>query len=88
MKPGVYRAMLDTKDRFGKAVTARLPIQVVDLKAKQFPVKVANQFSAQKWSVEPGESLVALWGTGYEKGRAFIEIEHRGKDSSEFLDRC
>ncbi len=88
LKPGVYRAMLDTKDRFGKAVTARLPIQVVDLKAKQFPVKLANQFSAQKWSLEPGESLVALWGTGYEKGRAFIEIEHRGKDPSEFLDRC
>ncbi len=79
LKPGLYRAVLDTKDRFGRAVTARLPIQVVDLKAKQFSVKVANHFAAAQWSVEPGESLIALWGTGYDKGRAFVEIEHRGK---------
>jgi hypothetical protein len=79
LRPGVYRAMLETKDRFGKAVTARLPIQVVDLKAKQFAVKVANHFAAAQWSVEPGESLIALWGTGYDKGRAFVEVEHRGK---------
>ena len=26
--PGVYRAMLETQDRFGKKVTARLPMQV------------------------------------------------------------
>jgi uncharacterized protein YfaS (alpha-2-macroglobulin family) len=79
LKPGIYRAVLDTKDRFGRAVTARLPIQVVDLKAKEFTVKVANHFAAAQWSVEPGESLIALWGTGYDKGRAFVEIEHRGK---------
>ena len=84
LKPGIYLAMLDTKDRFGKAVTARLPIQVVDLKAKQFTVKVANHFAAAQWSVEPGESLIALWGTGYDKGRAFVEIEHRGKTLRSF----
>jgi uncharacterized protein YfaS (alpha-2-macroglobulin family) len=79
LQPGIYRAMLDTQDRFGKAVTARLQIQVVDLKAKRFTVKVPNHFTAAQWSVEPGESLTALWGTGYDKGRAFVEIEHRGK---------
>ncbi|MHC1728947.1 MAG: alpha-2-macroglobulin [Syntrophobacteraceae bacterium] len=79
LKPGIYRVMLDTKDRFGKAVTARLTIQVADLKANQFPVKIPNHFAAEKWSVEPGESLKALWGSGYDKGRAFVEIEHRGK---------
>src|SRR5262249_19583416 len=26
---GIYRAMLETKDRFGKTVTARLPLQVL-----------------------------------------------------------
>ena len=25
----------------------------------------------------PGEEFMALWGTGYDAGRAFIEIEHR-----------
>jgi hypothetical protein len=79
LKPGVYRALLDTKDRFGKTVTARLPIQVLDLTAKQFAVKVPNHFAAQEWAVEPGQSFVAIWGTGYDQGRAFVEIEHRGK---------
>jgi uncharacterized protein YfaS (alpha-2-macroglobulin family) len=76
---GIYRAMLETKDRFGKTVTARVQFQVVDVKAKQFPVKIPNHFAAEKWSVEPGSSFVGLWGTGYDKGRAFVELECRGK---------
>ncbi len=79
LKPGAYRAMLETTDRFGKAVSARLTFQVVNLRAKRFPVKIPNHFAAEKWSVEPGESLRALWGSGYDKGRAFVEIESRGK---------
>ncbi|MEI6083430.1 MAG: alpha-2-macroglobulin family protein [Verrucomicrobiota bacterium] len=79
VKAGIYRAVLETKDRFGKPVTARLPVQVVDAKAKKYPVKVPNLFTAEKWSLEPGESLLAVWGTGYDKGRAFVEVEHRGK---------
>jgi len=79
LKAGIYRAMLETRDRFGKAVTARQTLQVVDLKGTKYPVKLANHFAAPKWSVEPGESFVALWGTGYDTGRAYVELEHRGK---------
>ncbi|MCU0857101.1 MAG: MG2 domain-containing protein [Pontiellaceae bacterium] len=79
LKAGIYRAMLETKDTFGKPVTARVNIQVVDTQAKQYTVKVPHYFSAPKWSLEPGESFFALWGTGYEKGRAFVELECRGK---------
>ena len=32
LKAGIYRAMLETKDRFGKKVTARRTIHVVDVK--------------------------------------------------------
>ncbi len=81
LKTGVYRAMLETKDRFGKTVTARLPLTVIDPAAKQFGVKVPTYFVAAKWSLEPGESLNAVWGTGYDKGRAFVEIERDGKVS-------
>jgi uncharacterized protein YfaS (alpha-2-macroglobulin family) len=79
LKAGIYRAMLETKDRFGKPVTARLTVHVVDPRGQRFPVKIANHFAAPKWSVEPGESFVALWGTGYETGRAYVEIEHAGR---------
>ena len=76
---GPYRAVLETQDRFGKKVTARLPLQVLKPDAKQFPIKIANFVGAPKWSLQPGDEFMALWGTGYEKARAYIEIEHRRK---------
>jgi hypothetical protein len=76
---GPYRAVLDTQDRFGKKVTAKAPLQVLKPAAKQFPIKVPDFVGAPKWSIEPNEEFTALWGTGYEKARAFIEIEHRRK---------
>jgi uncharacterized protein YfaS (alpha-2-macroglobulin family) len=78
LKAGIYRATLETKDRFGKTVTAMLPVQVVDIKAGKFAVKIPNHVAAPTWNLEPGENLLVLWGTGYDKGRAYIEIEHRG----------
>jgi RNA polymerase sigma factor (sigma-70 family) len=79
LKAGVYRAMVENQDRFGKAVTARRTLQVADVKAAKYPVRLANRFASPKWSVEPGETFVALWGTGYDTGRAYVELEHRGK---------
>ena len=76
---GPYRAVLETKDRFGKPVTALLPIQVLQPQAKTLAIRVANIVAAPKWTLEPGEEFQALWGTGYNSGRAFIEIEHRRK---------
>ena len=35
-------------------------------------------FKLNRGSVEPGEEFKAVWGTGYETGRAYIELEHRG----------
>ena len=77
--PGPFRAVLETKDRFDKPVTALLPIQVLQPDGKTLPIRVPNVVAAPKWTVEPGEEFIALWGTGYDKGRAFIEIAHRGK---------
>jgi len=79
LEAGVYRAMLATQDRFGKAVTAQRTIVVVDPQATHFAVRIANHFAAPQWSVEPGETFVALWGTGYDAGRAYMEVECRGQ---------
>ena len=76
---GIYRAVLATQDRFGRPVTARLTFQVVDTKAKTYGIRLANHFAAPAWSVEPGGTFVGLWGTGYEKGRAYVEVECRGQ---------
>ncbi len=76
---GAYRAKFETQDRFGKKIVALLPLNVLAPEAKQFPIKIPNLVAAPKWSLEPGEEFMALWGTGYDRGRAFIEIEHRGR---------
>lgn len=76
---GEYRAVLETKDRNGRAVTALLPIRVLDPASPVFPVRVPHHLSAEAWTLEPGQSLEAIWGTGYEAGRALVEVEHRGK---------
>ena len=76
---GAYRVMLDTQDRFGKRVTGRLPLQVLQPDAPALAIKVPNLVAAPAWESQPGEVFTAVWGTGYEKGRAFIEIEQRDK---------
>ncbi|MEN6429081.1 MAG: alpha-2-macroglobulin family protein [Phycisphaerales bacterium] len=76
---GAYRAVLETQDRFGKAVTAQETITVVDPQANEFVVPIPNYFEAPTWSVEPGETFTAVWGTGYDAGRAYVEIECRGE---------
>ncbi|MFM8271604.1 MAG: MG2 domain-containing protein, partial [Gemmata sp.] len=80
LAPGAYRALLETTDRFGKRVTARYQFTVVDPAAEKFAgARVPNFVAAKKWSVEAGEEFQMLWGTGYDAGRAFVEVEHRGK---------
>jgi hypothetical protein len=76
---GVYRAVLETRDPFGQVVTARLPLTVLNPEAERFPVKVPQHLAARAWAVQPGDEFLAVWGTGYETGRAFVEIEHRGQ---------
>jgi uncharacterized protein YfaS (alpha-2-macroglobulin family) len=81
---GPYRAMLETQDKFSKKVTARLPLTVLDPGAKKFALKVPNHVASPTWKLEPGSDFTVLWGTGYDQGRAFIEIEHRRKPLQAF----
>ena len=76
---GVYRAMLETTDRFGRKVTARQTVQLAEPDDAHYRVKHPNYFSSPKWAVEPGETFSALWGTGYERGRALVELECNGQ---------
>lgn len=76
---GAYRAVLETADKFDKRVTAREQVTVLDPDAKELKVKVPHLFAAPKWTLEPGQEFRAVWGTGYDAGRAFVEVEHRGK---------
>ena len=74
---GTYRVMLQTQDRFGKKVSARLPLQVLRPSDTTLGIKIPHLLEASRWEVEPGQEFMALWGTGYSEGRAFVEIEQR-----------
>ena len=74
---GAYRAVLETQDRFGKKVTGKLPLQVLQPEATKLAIKIPQLLAAPDWELQPGQEFMALWGTGYETGRAFIEIEQR-----------
>ena len=76
---GAYIAVFETTDPAGQKVRTELPLIVHDSSSRHFPVKVANYFVAKEASVEPGNDYIAFWGTGYETGSAFVEVEHRGK---------
>lgn len=76
---GIFRVKFETQDNFGKTVTAELPLRVLDPGAAKLSIKIPHLLAAQKWSLEPGEEFLGVWGTGYETARAFIEIEHRQK---------
>ena len=84
LEAGCYRAMLETQDRFKTPVTARVAIRVLDRNATTCVLKIPYLMTAPTWKVEAGETLTAVWGTGYNRGRAFIEIEHRNKTLRSF----
>lgn len=76
---GVYRAVLATKDRFGQVVLAELPVEVLDVAAPKYSVRLPQRLSLEKSSIEPDQTLRAVWGSGYDTARALVEVEHRGK---------
>jgi hypothetical protein len=76
---GAYRAVYETSDPAGQPVKAELPMIVHDPASDRFPVKIPNYFQMQNVTVEPGGEFVAVWGTGYDRGQAYVELEHRGQ---------
>lgn len=81
---GAYRVRWQTVDRSGQNILAEQTFQVIDKTKSKFGIKIPHFLSAEKWSVEPGEKFSAVWGTGYESGRAFVQWVHRGKVLQEF----
>jgi len=77
LQEGVYQAVLESQDRFGKTVTARLPLTVIHPEADRLNIKVPQLLKLRSTTVEPGEEFVAVWGSGYDNARAYVEIERQ-----------
>ena len=81
---GIYRAVLTSTDRSGTPVTARAEIIVRDPAAPKSAVKVPFSVATEKTQLQPGDTLTALWGSGYSAARALVSIEQRGKIVQQF----
>ncbi|HUP80200.1 MAG TPA: alpha-2-macroglobulin family protein, partial [Pirellula sp.] len=84
LERGLYRAVIESQDRYGKPVRSELNLRVIDPSATKLGLNLPNLLTAPKWELQPGEKLAAIWGTGYDSGRAFVEVEHRGKSLQSF----
>jgi hypothetical protein len=77
---GIYRATFEIPAAGDvPAVKATALVEVVDPTAKTYGVKRPFVMRAEKSSVEPGSEFQALVGTGYDAGRALVEISQSGK---------
>jgi len=76
---GMYRATFEIPAAGDvPAVKATALVEVVDPAAKNYAVKRPFVMKAETTSVEPGSEFQALVGTGYEAGRALVEISQSG----------
>jgi hypothetical protein len=82
---GIYKAVFEIPAA-GEvpAVRAEQLIEVIDPKADRYGVKRAFVMKSQRQSVAPGDAFTALVGTGYDKGRALVEISQAGRTLERF----
>ena len=76
---GIYRAVLETTDKFGKKVTAKHQFTVVNPAADKFNVKIANLVDRAEVVGRTGRGVHAALGERLRHGPRFIEVEHTGK---------
>ncbi|QDT07956.1 MG2 domain protein [Rubripirellula lacrimiformis] len=84
LEPGMYRAKLVTKDAYGKDVHAETQMRVLDPDSNRLTTKVPFLLASPSDSVQPGQQYVAVWGSGYDRARAYVEIECRGEIRESF----
>lgn len=77
---GLYRAILESKDFYGKPIRSELSLIVLNPEAPNLGVKLPHVLATQSDTLQPGETWKGLWGTGYPSGRALIEIQRRGRN--------
>ncbi|MEW6712514.1 MAG: alpha-2-macroglobulin family protein, partial [Candidatus Riflebacteria bacterium] len=76
---GAYRVKAESRDRYNNKVKYIFNFTVIDYKAKSFTVKVPFFYHTTSSPTKPGDTYKGFWATGYDKGPAYIEVEHRRK---------
>ncbi|MBL6989021.1 MAG: hypothetical protein ISR65_04560 [Bacteriovoracaceae bacterium] len=75
---GAYRAVLKTEDRFGEELEEAKSFIVMTTKedSADFSVPITSLFKVEKETVKVGDTLKAVWATGYKSAQSYISIVH------------
>jgi uncharacterized protein YfaS (alpha-2-macroglobulin family) len=73
-KPGQYKVVLKTQDKFGKAIEVIKIFEVFDLKAAKVPDNVNSWFYVEDKAYEPGEEVAVFFGSAYYRSFLLYEI--------------
>jgi hypothetical protein len=77
---GIYRAVFEIPARGDvPAVKSELIVEVFDPQAEKYGVRRAFTFVSPKTTLEPLAEYRGFIGTGYDRGRALVEISQAGK---------
>ncbi len=76
---GAYRIKAQTRDRYNNQVNAISHVIIASYSSDKFSIRVPFFFKVTSGNLQPGDTFKAFWATGYGKGPAYIEIEHRQK---------
>ena len=80
--------MLETQDRFGKKVTAQLPLQVLKPEARQFPLKIPDLVAAPKWTARAGRGVHGPLGHRLPAGPGLSRDRTPRQADPSLLDRA
>jgi uncharacterized protein YfaS (alpha-2-macroglobulin family) len=76
---GQYIAVVETKDRFGKALKIEQAVTLYAERDAEPARRKPSYFVApEKASYQPGDVVKFIWGSANEDVTAYYEIEHRG----------
>ena len=78
-KPGKYKFELTTEDKSGEEIKIIKYFTLENPEAKKAALPVVLDFSLDKSSAEPGETVTATLTTTEKKIWARFEVEHKGK---------
>ncbi len=83
LSPGIYRAEFEMPAAGDTpAVKARRTIEVLAPSSTRYGVKRPLTLVAERLVAQPGSEFRALVGTGYDTGRALVEVSQAGKTLS------
>jgi len=77
LAPGLYQVEATAKDAQGKPVQDLAILRVLDPQSSDCPLMEPFFAESTQWRVEPGDTFLLLWGSGYRPVRACVEIFHR-----------